>query len=241
MPTPVAVTSTLTPTEPRQAAFVADAFGHLRELVRVATRVTGDPGVAEDVVQETYLEAWRSFDRFERGTNCRAWLYKILFRVISRHRGRLGRSIAVGLETVDDARISVPPKETDPLARRRAPTRTPRASAYIREKAAAETSDAGRVRDRLAERGLSPRKRFGQNFLVRPDLAERIVDHCHLAPDDVAVEIGPGAGAITASTSAAGGARASRALSSIISGDSGLCRKLVTPAALARASAASVP
>lgn len=85
----------------------------------------------------------------------------------------------------------------DPLSRRRPPARTPRASAYIREKAAAETSDAGRVRDRLAERGLSPRKRFGQNFLVRPDLAERIVEHCHLGPDDVAVEIGPGAGAIT--------------------------------------------
>lgn len=105
--------------EPRQAAFVAEAFGHLRELVRVATRVTGDSCVAEDVVQETYLEAWRSFDRFERGTNCRAWLYKILFRVISRHRDRQGRATEVDLETVDDTVASIPPVENDPLVRRR--------------------------------------------------------------------------------------------------------------------------
>jgi 16S rRNA (adenine1518-N6/adenine1519-N6)-dimethyltransferase len=49
----------------------------------------------------------------------------------------------------------------------------------------------------LAARGLAPRRRFGQNFLIRDDLAERIVEHCHLRPDDVAVEIGPGAGALT--------------------------------------------
>jgi len=50
------------------------------------------------------------------------------------------------------------------------------------------------VQDALAERGLAPRKRFGQNFLIREDLAERIVEQFRLKPDDVAVEIGPGAG-----------------------------------------------
>ena len=45
--------------------------------------------------------------------------------------------------------------------------------------------------------GLSPRKRFGQNFLIREDAAERIVEHAHLRDDDVAVEVGPGAGALT--------------------------------------------
>jgi 16S rRNA (adenine1518-N6/adenine1519-N6)-dimethyltransferase len=54
-----------------------------------------------------------------------------------------------------------------------------------------------RLREALAVRGLAPRKRYGQNFLVRDDLAERIVDHCHLSSDDVVVEIGPGAGALT--------------------------------------------
>jgi len=70
-------------------------------------------------------------------------------------------------------------------------------SAYVRERAAAEGSELTRVKRALLERGLSPRKRFGQNFLVRSDLAARIVEHCHLRGDDVAVEIGPGAGALT--------------------------------------------
>ena len=81
--------------------------------------------------------------------------------------------------------------------RPRAPRRTPRPSAYIRERAARESGDAAHIRDVLAVRGLSPRKRFGQNFLVRADLAERIVEQGHLREDDVAVEIGPGAGALT--------------------------------------------
>lgn len=54
----------------------------------------------------------------------------------------------------------------------------------------------------LAERGLAPRRRFGQNFLVREDLAARIVEHARLRDDDVAVEVGPGLGALTASVAA---------------------------------------
>jgi 16S rRNA (adenine1518-N6/adenine1519-N6)-dimethyltransferase len=75
----------------------------------------------------------------------------------------------------------------------------PRASEYVRERAAREAgpSEAQRVKDALTLRGMSPRKRFGQNFLVREDLAERIVEHARLRDDDVAVEIGPGAGALT--------------------------------------------
>ena len=74
----------------------------------------------------------------------------------------------------------------------------PRAPAFVRERAAAEGSELARVKRALAERGLAPRRRFGQNFLIREDLAARIVEHCRLRDDDVAVEIGPGAGALTA-------------------------------------------
>ncbi len=77
------------------------------------------------------------------------------------------------------------------------PLRAPRASAYVRQRAAGEISEAARVKELLAVHGLTPRKRFGQNFLVREEVAERIVEHCHLGADDVAVEIGPGAGALT--------------------------------------------
>jgi len=65
-------------------------------------------------------------------------------------------------------------------------------------RAAAEGSATARLKTVLAERGLAPRRRWGQNFLVREDLAERIVDACGLRDDDVVVEIGPGAGALTA-------------------------------------------
>src|SRR5262245_48039464 len=79
---------------------------------------------------------------------------------------------------------------------RRGP-RPPRASHYVRERAELEGSPRRRLQDALAERGLSPRKRFGQNFLIRDDLAERIVNSGHLKSEDVVVEIGPGAGALT--------------------------------------------
>jgi 16S rRNA (adenine1518-N6/adenine1519-N6)-dimethyltransferase len=68
---------------------------------------------------------------------------------------------------------------------------------FVRERAAREGSELSRLKAALAARGLAPRKRWGQNFLVREDLAARIVDHCHVKEDDVVVEIGPGAGALT--------------------------------------------
>lgn len=66
--------------------FEIEAMPHLNDLFRTALRMTGDRGHAEDVVQEVYLQAWRSFDRFEAGTNCRAWLYRILFHCVSHQR-----------------------------------------------------------------------------------------------------------------------------------------------------------
>jgi RNA polymerase sigma-70 factor (ECF subfamily) len=66
--------------------FETEAMPHLNDLFRTALRMTGERGHAEDVLQEVYLQAWRSFDRFEVGTNCRAWLYKILFHCVSHQR-----------------------------------------------------------------------------------------------------------------------------------------------------------
>jgi RNA polymerase sigma-70 factor (ECF subfamily) len=67
-------------------SFEAEALPHFDDLYRTAVRVLGDRQTAEDLVQGAYLEAWKSFQRFEPGTNCRAWMFKILFHVIHHHR-----------------------------------------------------------------------------------------------------------------------------------------------------------
>jgi RNA polymerase sigma-70 factor (ECF subfamily) len=66
--------------------FESEAMPHLNDIFRTAARILGDRSRAEDVAQEVYLQAWKSFDRFEPGTNCRAWLFKILFHCVNHHR-----------------------------------------------------------------------------------------------------------------------------------------------------------
>lgn len=70
----------------RTERFEAEALSHLNDLYRTATRLLGSRAEAEDIVQETYLLAWKSFDRFEPGTDCRAWLFTIMFNVIRHYR-----------------------------------------------------------------------------------------------------------------------------------------------------------
>ena len=68
------------------AEFESAALPHLHDLFRTATRLVGDRARAEDVVQDVYLQAWKSFDRFTPGTNCRAWLFKILLNTLHHYR-----------------------------------------------------------------------------------------------------------------------------------------------------------
>ena len=72
--------------KPRMNEFEAAALPHLNDIYRTAARVLGDRTRAEDVLQDVYLQAWKSFDKFEPGTNCRAWLFKILFHTINHYR-----------------------------------------------------------------------------------------------------------------------------------------------------------
>ena len=79
------------------------ALKHLDELVRTAARTCGRD-VAEDLVQETYMRAWKYWHGFEVGTNCRAWLYTILFNVIRKRRGGADRT-TLWIETPELAAV----------------------------------------------------------------------------------------------------------------------------------------
>jgi RNA polymerase sigma factor (sigma-70 family) len=61
-----------------QAKFADLAMEHMSSLYSGALRMTRNPADAEDLVQETYLKAYRGFGGFEEGTNLKAWLYRIL-------------------------------------------------------------------------------------------------------------------------------------------------------------------
>ena len=58
--------------------FEQEALPHLDALYNTALRMTQNPSDAEDLVQETFLKAHRFWDRYQAGTNCKAWLFKIL-------------------------------------------------------------------------------------------------------------------------------------------------------------------
>ena len=66
---------------PIQADFEREALPHLSALYAAALRMTRNEKDAEDLVQEALLRAYRFFDTFEAGTNCKAWLFRILTNV----------------------------------------------------------------------------------------------------------------------------------------------------------------
>ncbi|HLT23653.1 MAG TPA: sigma-70 family RNA polymerase sigma factor [Ignavibacteria bacterium] len=58
--------------------FETEAMPHMNLLHNYAYRMTGNQLDADDLVQETYLRAFRFFHKFEKGTNCKAWLFRIM-------------------------------------------------------------------------------------------------------------------------------------------------------------------
>src|SRR5579872_370870 len=75
------------PPSPEAVLFEEMVTSHLDPLYRTALRLTGRPQDAEDLVQETYLRAWRSLHTYRPGTNPKAWLFRILHNAhIDRYR-----------------------------------------------------------------------------------------------------------------------------------------------------------
>ena len=129
------------------ASFEAEALASLDSLYRTALRLTRVPADAEDLVQETYLKAFRAADRFEPGTNLRAWLFTILHNTArNRARDKARDTVSIDSETVEQAagtrrwsasraagvdtpRVAAPARHADPGAAGRTSTRCPTRSA----------------------------------------------------------------------------------------------------------------
>ena len=86
-----------------QARFAELAMPYMSPLYSAALRMTRNPADAEDLVQETYLRAYRGFGGFEEGTNLKAWLYKILTNTfINTYRARKRRPEETDLDDTED-------------------------------------------------------------------------------------------------------------------------------------------
>lgn len=80
----------------------------MNDLFRTAMRLLTDQSKARDAVQEAYLIAWRSFENYEYGTNCRAWLFQILFNVVRHERRQRFKWITGKQEDAADVALAAP-------------------------------------------------------------------------------------------------------------------------------------
>jgi RNA polymerase sigma-70 factor, ECF subfamily len=86
-----------------QATFADQAMPLMGSLYSAALRMTRNPSDAEDLVQETFLRAYRGFGGFEQGTNLKAWLYRILTNTfINSYRSKKRRPEETELDEVED-------------------------------------------------------------------------------------------------------------------------------------------
>jgi RNA polymerase sigma-70 factor (ECF subfamily) len=86
-----------------KARFTRDTLPLLDSLYASALRMTRNPADAEDLVQETMLRAYRSFDRFEEGTNLKAWLFRIMTNAyINTYRKKQREPKKVSADEIED-------------------------------------------------------------------------------------------------------------------------------------------
>jgi RNA polymerase sigma-70 factor (ECF subfamily) len=99
----------------RRAAFEKEALVHLDALYRVALRLTGNPSDADDLVQETMLKAYRSWEQYQTGTNAKGWLLTILRNsFINEYRRRTRHPETVDVDTIEPFAVFNDIQEEDP-------------------------------------------------------------------------------------------------------------------------------
>ena len=97
------------------AGFETDALSHVDALYAAALRLTANPADAEDLVQETFLKAFRSAGQFEAGTNLKAWMFTILHNTfLNDRRNRSRAATTADSDAVEQAAESVTGAEPSP-------------------------------------------------------------------------------------------------------------------------------
>ncbi len=95
-------------------AFERDAIPQMDSLYNFALRLTGDSDDADDLQQETFLRAYRFFDKFEQGTNCKAWLYRIMKNIyINDYQKKKKQPVKVDYEEAEAFYENAKPSSTD--------------------------------------------------------------------------------------------------------------------------------
>jgi RNA polymerase sigma-70 factor, ECF subfamily len=98
----------------RQTEFEAEAFPHKEILFNFALRTTGNADDAKDLLQETFMKAFRFWDKYEKGTNIRAWLFRIMKNsYINRYRKETREPGMVDYDDVENFYDSIRDDSTD--------------------------------------------------------------------------------------------------------------------------------
>jgi RNA polymerase sigma-70 factor (ECF subfamily) len=114
----VSVNQGVTVSHEERERFEALVGAHLDGLYGTALRLTRNRAAAEDLIQDTFLKAWRSFRTFQTGTNARAWLYKILMNAyIDSYRRSSRQPETVDHEDVGDFYLYAKAQESDEYRR----------------------------------------------------------------------------------------------------------------------------
>jgi RNA polymerase sigma-70 factor (ECF subfamily) len=111
---PILLAALTRATKDKQEEFQAEALPHMDVLYNYALRTTGNEDDARDLLQETYLKAYRFWDKYERGTNIRAWLFRIMKNsYINRYRKETREPDTVDYAEVENFYDSIRSEATD--------------------------------------------------------------------------------------------------------------------------------